>query len=474
MKFLKQLCQSSTSDPIRTKSGHSPIGAMFVLKGFIECCLPVLGFILVGLQPILAIAQTPPIMVIDDASVFEGNSGSAVLKLPVHFVGTQSSTVTGTVTAVPLTGTGFNPATGGSACGGSVDFVQFSSVPFSIPPNTPNGTLSVNIAVCGDTVIEPNEQIFVFFSNVSGADCSLEGTCSAVGTILDDDGPVRISINNVATSEPAFFGLQKTVSFTVSLNHPSTQSTSVHFATSDGTAKCCPTLLSTGDYVSTSGTLIIPAGTLTGLIPVTINGDGIAEPNQTFFVNLTNPINATIFDGTGQGTILDTTLTIGGFDLSPDNARVQNDEVVNYSLTWTVPEGEVWHDLKSLDLRLRQGNQIALWIRWDEASNTFSLCQRIGSRGNGKPGSAVACTPGQPPDSLPLLQGELAQLHLAEATITGSGPTGRSVTLNLPISFTGNAEGHYVVELAATDDFGNQDDFVDASVLLVGPTNPHQ
>jgi hypothetical protein len=33
-------------------------------------------------------------------------------------------------------------------------------VPFSIPPNTPNGTLSVTIAICGDTTLEPDESSF--------------------------------------------------------------------------------------------------------------------------------------------------------------------------------------------------------------------------------------------------------------------------------------------------------------------------
>jgi hypothetical protein len=34
-------------------------------------------------------------------------------------------------------------------------------VSFNIPANTPNGTLYVGIAICGDATIEPNEQIFV-------------------------------------------------------------------------------------------------------------------------------------------------------------------------------------------------------------------------------------------------------------------------------------------------------------------------
>ena len=36
-----------------------------------------------------------------------------------------------------------------------------------------------------------------------------------------------------------------------------------------------------------------------------VNGDRLAEPNETFFVNLSSPTNATIADGQGVGTILD-------------------------------------------------------------------------------------------------------------------------------------------------------------------------
>jgi hypothetical protein len=36
-----------------------------------------------------------------------------------------------------------------------------------------------------------------------------------------------------------------------------------------------------------------------------VNGDTTAEPNETFFVDLTNPANATIEDGEGLGTIVD-------------------------------------------------------------------------------------------------------------------------------------------------------------------------
>lgn len=421
-------------------------------------------------SPETAIGQALPTLVVNDANVFEGNSGTKILSLPVSFVGTQSNTVTGVVSAIPLSGTGFNPATGGSSCGGSVDFVQFNNVPFSIPPNTPNGTLSVNITICGNTVIEPNEHIFVSLTPTSGATC-LEGTCDAVGTIRDDDGPVTISINDISVSEPVVRGATRTAAFTVSLNHPSTLSTSVNFATSNGTATAGGFL---ADYQSTSGTLTIPPGTLTGNITVTIVGDQVQEPNQTFFANLSNAVNATISDNQGRATIRDTTLTIGGFDLTPDNTVAKESEIIDYAVTWIVPDGQVWRDLKTIDFRLRQGNNVALWIRWDELSNTFSVCNPTVRksklrRGGGLPSSEIVCGPGELPGSGFALEGALGQLHLAETTVVGSGPTGQSVTLNLPVSLGPKATGHYEVELAATDDFGAEDAFVPASDFLIRP-----
>src|SRR5204863_3991601 len=48
---------------------------------------------------------------------------------------------------------------------------------------------------------------------------------------------------------------------------------------------------------------------------VVVNGDALDEVNETFFVNLANPINATIATATGTGTITDDdpapTVTLG-------------------------------------------------------------------------------------------------------------------------------------------------------------------
>jgi subtilisin family serine protease len=57
------------------------------------------------------------------------------------------------------------------------------------------------------------------------------------------------------------------------------------------------------DYVPASGTLTIPAGATSGNIVVSINGDLLPEPSETFTVTLSTPGGATIADGTGVGTI---------------------------------------------------------------------------------------------------------------------------------------------------------------------------
>jgi len=425
----------------------------------------------VGFGCVLAVlalaAHGQVLMALGNATVFEGNSGTTILKLPVTLGGPNATTITGLASAVTISGTGFHPATAGSACTAGVDFISFSNVPFSIPPNTPNGTLSVNVTICGDSVIEPDEQIFVFLSNVTGGAFCTSESCAAIGTIADDDGPPSISINDIATSEPAFG--TKTVSFTASLNHASSQTVTAHFATRDGTAKICTlNLLNCGDYLPTSGTLTIPPNTLSTTIPVTIRGDGIQEPTETFFVDLSSPTNATIRDGTGQATILDTTITIGSFDVSPDDAFVANGDAVAFDVVWTVPDGQVWRDLQSLDFRIGEGNPV-LWVRWDEHSNTFSLCEQGGNEdGANVRGPPVHCGAGAAPGSAAPLVTSSSQLILADTTVVGSGPTGQSVALHLVVRFGPEIKSRsYPIELAGANDFGNVDKFVRATMVTV-------
>jgi hypothetical protein len=189
--------------------------------------------------------------------------------------------------------------------------------------------------------------------------------------------------------------------------------------------------------------------------------DTITEGNETFLVNLSNPVNAKFASrtaATATGTIVEGPGKSGTFVLTPSDAVVGVNDRLNYAVTWTVPDGRNWHDLKNVDLRIRHGNLIILWARFNEADNTFSVFHPLaGTFGRGvSPGSAE------------LLETAQATLHMADTSVLGSGPTGPSVTLTFSLSFKLLAVGRdYVVELAAADDFGDQDDFVPAGRLRV-------
>ncbi len=64
------------------------------------------------------------------------------------------------------------------------------------------------------------------------------------------------------------------------------------------------TTTSAGDYGPSSGVLTFPAGTTSLPLTVSVLGDAVVEPAETFVVNLLGPTNAVIGDGQGLGTIL--------------------------------------------------------------------------------------------------------------------------------------------------------------------------
>ncbi|MBI3921550.1 MAG: Ig-like domain-containing protein, partial [Armatimonadetes bacterium] len=86
--------------------------------------------------------------------------------------------------------------------------------------------------------------------------------------------------------------------FTVSLSVPSSNSVQVSYATVDESAT-----LVDGDYAAASGSLTFSPGTVSQPVTVTVIGDAIQEPDETFRVDLTNPVNAALARSQGIGTI---------------------------------------------------------------------------------------------------------------------------------------------------------------------------
>jgi hypothetical protein len=345
-----------------------------------------------------------------------------------------------------------------------VDYIPPDPVVITLSATNPS--LGVKVTVCGDNAPEPDEQFVVQIFDTPQIVCL---GCILFPFIFDDDEP-DITINNISVNEPVFGqGGTQTATFTVNLENSSLNRTTVEFSTRDFTAQGAASCVGGGnrDYVSRSGVLTILPNTPSGTISVTICGDNFIEPNESFFVDLSNPVNAAIIDGTGQATIRNSDIVrTGEFALSPGEAQVLAGEKVIYTVDWIVPDGRVWRDLELIDFRVR-GGRTALWVRWEEAGNTFRLCQKGGGspRHDGdddsfKGAPRLRCGPRATPGSAVVLETPLARLHLDGTSVVGSGPTGRSVTLRMTLSFERKAAGHrYGVELAAADDFGNRDDF---------------
>ena len=105
-----------------------------------------------------------------------------------------------------------------------------------------------------------------------------------------------ISINDVSVTEGN--SGTKVATFTVSLSHASTKTISMKHKTNNGTAKADE------DYVKNlEKTLTFPPLSGSQAITVQVIGDTKVEPNETFFVDLSKPVNASFADAQGMGTI---------------------------------------------------------------------------------------------------------------------------------------------------------------------------
>ena len=162
-------------------------------------------------------------------------------------------------------------------------------------------------------------------SNTTGSADAL-GSQADLPAALDDDRP-SFSVGDVTYNEAA-----GTITFTVTKTGSTAQSTTVAYATSDGTA------VAGQDYTATSGTLTFAAGDTTKTVTVPITNDAVFELSETLNLNLSNPTNARIGDGLGVGTITDDGSGTGGTNDDRPSFAV-NDVLVNEAagtLTFTV------------------------------------------------------------------------------------------------------------------------------------------
>jgi hypothetical protein len=258
----------------------------------------------------VTIADNDPIpsLTIGDVSLTEGN------------LGTTDATFTVTLSAASGLPVTVDYETADGTAKNLSDFTGINGTLTFAPGET---TKTITVAVKGDTLNEINENFFVNLKNPSNA---IIADNQGIGTINNDDDPPSISINNVSVIE----GINGTnyAIFNVNLSAISGQTVAVNYSIADGTATTA-----NNDYTSVNGTLTFAPGETTKTISVPIVGDAFNELNETFFVNLSSPSNATIADSQGIGTINNDdnppSITIGNTSILESDSGTSN-------LTFTV------------------------------------------------------------------------------------------------------------------------------------------
>ena len=179
----------------------------------------------------------------------------------------------------------------------------------------------------GDATVEPSETFVVSLDTATNA---VIADAQGQGTILDDDAPPTLSLNDVSVSE-GDSGTANLV-FTATLSRPLTEGVTVLYATADGTATAG------SDYLAARGVLTFLPGTTSQPITLAVNGDTVVEPDETFFVNLSDAVNAAIADGQGQATIVDedavATLSVG------DSTATEGDRIAVFIVSLSAPVAE--------------------------------------------------------------------------------------------------------------------------------------
>jgi uncharacterized delta-60 repeat protein len=202
-----------------------------------------------------------------------------------------SATITVTRTGGTAGATAVNYSTSGSSATPGSDFTNTSGTLNFADGDTMK---TFTIPILEDSIDEPNESVSVFLNGSTGS--GLVGSPSfAQLTITDNDEPPTVSIGDVVLTEGN--AGSKAATFTLTLSAASGFSVSVNYATANGSATA------SSDYQAVSGSVSF-FGATTRTISVTVVGDGNVEPDESFFVNLTNPQNVTIARAQGQAVII--------------------------------------------------------------------------------------------------------------------------------------------------------------------------
>ena len=290
---------------------------------------------------------------------------------------------------------------------------------------------------------------------------------SAVGTVTLAITPVNdadLGVTMVPSETTVGRGRTLTYTIVVSNAGPDTASavvlkSAVPSGTTFAAAKTSQGTLSTpavGGVGSLIGTLGSIASHTSVTVVLTVNVSPSAPSLLVNSVQVSSSAQDSVPANNAAQTVVKV-VSVGTFALTPGHTNVVAGDHARLALEWTIP-GPSWRDLKTLDLRVRDHKDTVLLVRLTEGTPLrLALADAHGRFG-----------PGKEPGSHAVLSNATASVYLKGTSVTADGTNDPSVTLTLDVSFERRTAGRsYVVEVRATDDLGNVQDWMKAGTLTV-------
>ena len=225
------------------------------------------------------------IVSIQPGEVLEGNSGTQMLSMTIALSQASDDDVSVNWS------TSDDTAIGNTACNFDVDYIQANGTA-QIPAQSTETTIQVE--VCGDTLIEGSETFDVVLSSPVNAVIQFD---RAAATILDDDGLPELRAFDMVVFEPRSGSLMQ--SFELRLSR--TNSVDVTFDVSTVADSATEGV----DFVGVAGQFTIPSGQQDLTIPVEFLADGQTEGIEVMRLQISNVSNATLVSGDATAFILD-------------------------------------------------------------------------------------------------------------------------------------------------------------------------
>jgi CSLREA domain-containing protein len=221
----------------------------------------------------------------------DGSGGTSTAQLTVNVTANSPPTLTYSDPSPVVFGGSANVSPTAASDNGSVTYsIPDVSPALTTPPSVDsNGAVSITNAKPAG-----NHTITVRATDNCGA------TTDAQFTLHVGDAPA-FSIGNVTLTEGNTG--TKNFNFTVTKTGATAADATVQYATADGTATGGTCGTAGVDYASRSGALTFHPADTQMTVTVPVCGDTSYEADETFFVNLTSPVDAALTNNQGVGTI---------------------------------------------------------------------------------------------------------------------------------------------------------------------------